>query len=380
VRRGHEVHLVTYHFGENINCEGLNIHRIPELFKYNKFRSGPEIRKPILDLLLSWKLNQVVKQQNIQIIHCHNYEAPLAAFPVRFLHKIPVVYHSHNTMSDEFYTYFRLKVPQILAKLAAYLMDRFIPRKADFIIAINRHVADFVIRMGSSPEKVKYIPPGIDYKVPDKVLESEIRDEYNLGKGKLIIYAGNLDGYQRMDLLLQSLPPVFRHLPEAKLVVITSSDHTSLLQSAKRLNLGNNIAVISNPTFSQTRELFKIGAVAVNSRISWSGFPIKLLNYMAAGLPIVAFEGAAPAIQNNSNGILVSAGDTTVFGEKILEILESQTVSHRLSQNAKETVSRFYNWEEIVKYIEIVYAELLNIEIISDQVDEESLRHLAAVV
>lgn len=361
-RRGHAVHVVTYHFGENIPCPGLTIHRIPELFRYNKFRSGPEIRKPILDLLLALKLDQVVRKHRISIIHTHNYEAPVASFPVRALRGIPVVYHSHNTMSDEFYTYFRLKFPQALARFAAHLMDRYIPRSADFVIAINRRVADFLISMGTSPSKVKFIPPGIDFGQEDGAVELGSRCRLGLGKGPLIVYAGNLDGYQRMDLLLKAMPEVFKVHENATLVVLTNSNPMYLMRDAERIGIMGRIKIIENPHFKLIREVMAHGTVAVNPRISWSGYPIKLLNYMAAGLPVVAFEGAAPPVENGINGLLAPSGDTRAFAQMINRILEQPSSANAMAIEARKSISLNHNWEKISEDIELVYANLLGIK------------------
>lgn len=362
VRRGHSLHIVTYHFGEDQPCPGLTIHRIPELFRYNKFRSGPEIRKPILDLLLALKLDQVVRRHNISIIHTHNYEAPVASYPVRLLRKIPVVYHSHNTMSDEFYTYFRLKIPQVLAKWAAYLLDRFIPRRADFVIAINRQVADFLIQMGTPASKIKFIPPGIDFGSIDDPPDPSIRQRLDLGNGPLIIYAGNLDGYQRMDLLLNALPGVFKNHPTAKLVILTSSKPDQIKRDAESCGIKKNIVFVMNPDFSLVRQVLLSGSVAVNPRISWSGYPIKLLNYMAAGLPVVAFEGAAPPVENEVNGLLAPSGDTKAFGRLICDLLSRPDRAKRLGEEAVKTVALNHNWDVIATQIERIYARLLGLD------------------
>ncbi len=366
VRRGHEVHIVTYHFGENIPCKGMIIHRIPEFFPYSKFRSGPEIRKPLLDLQLSYKLNQVVKEHGVDIMHCHNYEAPVAAFPVRFLRGIPVVYHSHNTMSDEFYTYFRLKIPQILARGAAHLMDRYIPRRADFVIAINRSVADFLIQSGTPPDRVKYIPPGIDYGDQVSVDEAMLRQKYNLGEGPLIIYSGNLDGYQRMDILLKSLPDVVKSHNSTRLVILTSSDADAFLKYAEEQKVGKYICLIKSPGFDVVKQLYKIGTLAVNPRISWSGFPIKLLNYMAAGLPIVAFHGAAPSVLHGSTGLLAPAGNSDLFGKHICRLIESPEYAESIGNKAKGIVKEHYCWDSIANDIEQVYAKILNLKIFAE--------------
>ncbi|TKJ41615.1 hypothetical protein CEE37_03350 [candidate division LCP-89 bacterium B3_LCP] len=365
VKRGHDVHVVTYHFGEDQECPDLKIHRIPKLIRYNKFRSGPALRKPILDLLLAWKLNQVVRDEKIQIIHCHNYEAPVSALPVRLFRKIPVVYHSHNTMSDEFYTYFRLKFPQKLAKYAAYLMDRFIPRSSDFAIAINRRVAKFLMDMGMPPSRVKFIPPGIDYGLPVDAPDPDLREKYGMGSGPLIVYAGNLDGYQRLDLLLEALSEVFRENQHARLIVMSSSDPGPFLRDANKNGISEKIVILKDPAFALIREVMALATLAVNPRISWSGYPIKLLNYMAAGLPVVAFEGAAPAIEDGINGALAPPLDTRAFAYKINNLLRQSHLAAKLGEEAMRTAVYDHDWNEIVEDIEDIYAKLLGLGIVS---------------
>ena len=100
-KRGHQVHLVCYHFGTHEGKYNFTVHRIPRITKYSRFRAGPSLQKPFLDLLLTIKLWQVIKKEKIDIIHAHNYEAPLAGFIVRTVTAVPVIFNSHNVLSDE---------------------------------------------------------------------------------------------------------------------------------------------------------------------------------------------------------------------------------------------------------------------------------------
>lgn len=361
-RRGHDVHVVTYHFGEDIPCQNVTIHRIPEIVKYNKLRSGPALLKPFLDLLLVFKLDEVVRKHKIDVIHCHNYEAPVVAFPVRRLRKVPVIYHSHNTMSDEFYTYFRLKIPQTIARFAAKLMDRYIPRMADYSIAINRKVAEFLINTGIHPSTVKFVPPGIDYGEPVVEPDHNLLQKYSLEAAKLLIYAGNLDGYQRIDLLLDAMPFIISEHPDCKLVFLTGSNSDSLLREITTRGIGNNVSIITGADFNAIKQIFSVGHVAVNPRIAWSGFPIKLLNYFAAKLPVVAFENAAPCVDHGYNGFLAIAGDSTDFAKYINYILDNPDRAEEIGQNAAQTALNLYNWDGIAEAIERIYAEVLSLD------------------
>ena len=56
-RRGHEVHVVTYHLGEACSGAPFHIHRIPSVATYRKYSPGPTIQKLLIpDLLLVLKM------------------------------------------------------------------------------------------------------------------------------------------------------------------------------------------------------------------------------------------------------------------------------------------------------------------------------------
>src|SRR5581483_840896 len=80
---GHEVHVVTYHFGEDIPVRGPTMHRIPKLLPERSITVGPTSRRPLYDLLLVFKSLAVIRRHRPQVIHAHGYEAGLAAWLCR---------------------------------------------------------------------------------------------------------------------------------------------------------------------------------------------------------------------------------------------------------------------------------------------------------
>ncbi|WP_315681641.1 hypothetical protein, partial [Escherichia coli] len=50
--RGHDVHVVTYHFGEDVPMRGFHLHRIPALTRESRVVVGPTVRRPLYDLMM----------------------------------------------------------------------------------------------------------------------------------------------------------------------------------------------------------------------------------------------------------------------------------------------------------------------------------------
>jgi glycosyltransferase involved in cell wall biosynthesis len=357
--RGHQVHLVCYHFGTYDKEYDFTIHRIPRITGYSRFRAGPSLQKPFLDLLLTIKLWQVIKKEKIDIIHAHNYEAPLAGFIVRTVTGVPVIFNNHNVLSDELYTYFRLPFSKRLAQSVAHFLDDFIPRRADFCITVSEESINFLTKRGVAPDKIAFIPPGIDCQNGITGDPGKTRKTYNLGLNTLITYTGNLDGYQNIELLFQAIKILSETTSEFTLLMVTTSDYTRYQKLAEEMGIDHHIIFFSHQTFDQTRELITASNITVSPRTSWSGFPIKLLNYMAAGKAIVISEGSAKGIKHNHSGLVVKNGDSNSFAEGILKLIKQPDLARRLGINARKSAMDTYCWDSIVNKLEEVYKKVL---------------------
>jgi glycosyltransferase involved in cell wall biosynthesis len=76
-------------------------------------------------------------------------------------------------------------------------------------------------------------------------------------------------------------------------------------------------------------------------------YPIKLFEYMAAGIPVVAsnFEVYREIVEGNSCGICVNPYDTDAIAREILKIRNNPEVAERMRKNGRKSVEEKYNWE-----------------------------------
>src|SRR5688572_3371204 len=74
---GHDVHIVTYSFGDDLPVGKAKLHRIPHWGKARSKYVGPSKEKPFLDALMVAELLKVIRREKINVIHAHNYEGAL---------------------------------------------------------------------------------------------------------------------------------------------------------------------------------------------------------------------------------------------------------------------------------------------------------------
>jgi glycosyltransferase involved in cell wall biosynthesis len=370
-RAGHEVHLVCYHFGEEIplvTSERLVLHRISYPSIYGKFRAGPSWQKPLLDALLARLLLKVIRRHRIQVIHAHNYEALLVGLYVRMFSRTPVVFHSHNAISEELRSFFRSAWARRLADRVAGSIDRTVPRRADHVIAINHELVRFFQDRGVGEGRISCLPPGIALEEWSETPLAEGSPEWAAlerldhwldGEQSVALYAGNLDGYQNLPLMFRAIVSVREKCPSARLVVVSRSDPAPYRALAAELGLTEAVFFVDHTRFELARLVFGRCRVALLPRISWCGFPIKLLNYMAAGLPVVASQGSAKIVRHGETGLVAGDGDEEGFAVAVARLLSNPETAAAMGQAGRRRVETGHTWDAHTERLETIYQTLI---------------------
>ena len=326
--RGHAVHLVTYG-------------------PVRPGRPGPRPGRLARDVALTWRLWRTVERAGIDVIHAHNYEAAVASLLVGRVTGRPVVYHGHNALAEELPLYFRGASARRLARRIGRLLDSHVPRRADFCIAVTEDLGDMLRRRGVADDGVACIAPAV---TPRAAASPPTPG----GSSGLVCYAGNLDGYQNLELLLRSFALVRARVPGARLVLVTHAAPDPRLGSP-----GPGVEVVRAASYDEVRSRFDAADVAVCPRAERSGFPMKLLNYMAAGKPIVASAGSAKGIRDDVTGRIVPDGDEQAFAMAIVDLLQDPATRTRLGTAARRTVEDPRAWDSVLDRVESIYRRVL---------------------
>src|SRR6185295_8445447 len=106
-----------------------------------------------------------------------------------------------------------------------------------------------------------------------------------------------------LELLLASIGRVRDAVPDALLVLATHATPRGLPPALVAPPPG--VRIVTADDFATVRDLLQVAAIALCPRREWSGFPMKLLNYMAAGKAVVVSAGSAKAVRHGVNGCVV---------------------------------------------------------------------------
>ena len=220
-------------------------------------------------------------------------------------------------------------------------------KSAQSILVSNEGSKKIVNEFYNIPnEKISIVPNGVDLSFFKK---AELRNP------KKIVFSGVMYHHRGLDLLLDAAPKVVEKIPDVKFVLLGDGPEMEKLQNiVKEKNLDNNVDFKGWIDRNDIPKNISDAAIGIGplkrTTVTENALPIKVLEYMACSLPIVAIDGTLPddVLKNNTNGVFVK--DASELAEKLIFILKNSNEVEKMGRNSLEMVQKF-SWENVVKSI-----------------------------
>jgi len=246
-------------------------------------------------------------------------------------------------------------------------------QKCHKIIAITQGLKDELVALGLTADKILVAPDGVKFSSPFSVIPAKaeipaLREKLNLPLDKkIVMYTGHLYSWKGVDTLLELAKtysqksnhqsPITNHQSLFVFLGGTEYDIKNFKQKANGLN---NVLIFGHkppqeiPEYLQAADVLVLPNSAKNEKANWTS-PLKMFEYMASGVPIVASD--LPVIReilNENNAILVEPDNAESLAKGIIKVLNEPENSAKLAKQAFEDVQK-YSWtkraEKIIKFI-----------------------------
>jgi glycosyltransferase involved in cell wall biosynthesis len=270
----------------------------------------------------------------------------------------PLVYHAVNWMGDELPTY-RFIRPDWLARLVARVLDWITPMAADEIIAVTPELEKVLAGTG---KRITMVPCGIKPEMFAGAKPERIRERYRIGGRRVVMYTGVNSAFQRIDYLLRAYAVARKSGPDSVLMVVSPlADEPDLAANqALARELGLDDVIWAGPhELAELPDYLACADVTVVPRCDCPGHPIKLLNYMMAGKPVVCFAGAAKGVTHDFDAWVAPDHDWKALGEGIARVLADTALAERLGTSARRTATERFDWKHLCERVEEVYGRVV---------------------
>jgi glycosyltransferase involved in cell wall biosynthesis len=353
---GHEVHVITYHLHEAVDVHPqLHVHRIGDVPSYQRMSPGPSLRKLLhLDPLLARRLRRVLDQYQFDVIHAHHVEGLLVALTAA-QGRLPIVYDIHTLLQSELPFYSVPLLSQLMQGVGDWI-DRALPPRADFLIAVTDTIRDRMFELGvATPDNCHSIGNGVEHERFSH-LEPRQRSEDD---DYVIVFAGNMAPYQGVEQLLKVMAELCSRRGDVRLRIVSQSSFEPYSALASALGIESAIDLIP-AGFDAVPDWLATSDIALNPRIEAPGLPQKTMNYMAAGLPVVSFAGSGQYLVDEETALLVEGGDSVAFAAAIERLITEPALCSRLGDAARHLVLSQMSWQSTASQVAQAYGLAIN--------------------
>jgi len=255
-----------------------------------------------------------------------------------------VVYEVNGLPSIEMAHTWPLAAPDTLAKIAE--LEDFCLERADVVVVPSGVIAAALRRRGVPDEKIELVPNGADV-APETPCPPGAPERY-------IVYAGALQAWQGLDVLLRGFARL-ADLTGLRLVICSSVPE----RRARALRrLADRLGVADRLVWNFTLPHAEVAAWLAGAEVSVAPLtgcarnvdqgcaPLKILESMAAGTPVVA--SGLPAVRelmaDGVHGRLVAPDRPAELARAIRVLLEYPDAARAMGERGRRRVTEEFSW------------------------------------
>jgi len=239
-----------------------------------------------------------------------------------------------------------------LGDLAA-TTERWILSQASAVVVVSAPLREHVVSQGVQEESVHVLPCGVDpvmFRPGDR--DPQTRERWGLDGHQVVGFVGGLRPWHGVKILPTLLSRLVQQHKDVRLMIVGDGPLRKELESELRtIGLGDNVIFTSALPQTEVAKLiphFDL-ALAPYPPLDHAFYfsPLKLFEYMACGVPVVAagVGQIAEVVRNGETGLLYPPGDVDALTSACNRLLSDASLRRRLSQAAAKEVHEQYTWD-----------------------------------
>lgn len=299
-----------------------------------------------------WRLARLIVREKIDIIHTHNCSAHGWGALAAVASRRPLLVATEHS----------IHFPGRGGRLYS-LVRRSLRHKFSAVISCSEQVRQSQVGVWRLPlQKHVTIFNGIDiprFEAPSE--SASLVKEFGLDDDRPVIGAiGSLTPHKSHVSLIKAVAKLKHNGHDPQLLIIGEGpSREQLLSEISRLGLEEDVVLPGIrkdvPNILGLLDVF----VLPSSR---EGFPITILEAMAAGLPIIVTNvgGTSEAVMDGINGIVVPPGSSNALAQALARVLGNREFADHLGKKARESVIEHFSVRNMVEETEALYLSKMN--------------------
>jgi len=253
-----------------------------------------------------------------------------------------------------------------LGELAASA-EQWVLTQAQAVLAVSAPLREHAISLGAKPERVHVVPNGVDpARFQPGTREPAVRARWRLGEGPLLGFVGGLRPWHGVEILPALLERLARRHKKLRLVIVGEGQlRPELEQSVQERGLASRVLFTGGLSHEEVPSVirhFDI-ALAPYPKLEHAFYfsPLKLFEYMACGLAVVAADvgQVSEVLRSGKTGLLYPPGDLDALTGVCDRLLNNPRLRMRLGRAASKMVHTHFTWDHNANRVEQLARDLI---------------------
>ena len=345
--------------------EGVDIYRYPLLYEADKGVLGYFVEFVYCWLASLWGALKAYWHRPFQVIHACNPPDTFFALAMVFRpFGVKFVFDHHDLCPEMYVAKGRSRTGFLYRGLV--LLERFTLRSADRVITVNEsHRKIAVSRGGVEETKVKIVRSGPRRSWAEiKAVDLELKR----GRKYLVTYLGEMCEQDGVDHLLKAINYYIASYERDTLFAFIGGgpDQQRMKNMASEMGLGEWVHFTGRVSDELLWRYLATADLCVDPDplTDWSNLSTmnKIIEYMAFGRPIVAFDLAEHRRSAGRAAVYVEPNDVMQLGVAIHDLLLNEERRQDMGHYGQHRFCTDLAWEESEKVLVALYSELLGFE------------------
>ncbi len=298
------------------------------------------------------------REPGFKIIHAHDWLTAYAARGLKHIFHLPLISTVHATeygRNGGLFTEEQKFIGEV---------EWWLTFEAWKIICCSGFMEEEVKGLFNLPDdKIRVIPNGIRpaaFQVDET--DYELKERFIPEGEKPVFFVGRLVREKGVQYLLQALPLIREHIPEARLIVAGTGPHEEELRRlCTSMGLEDYVHFVGYIDNHTRNQLYHLSSVAAFPSL-YEPFGLVALEAMAAETPAVVGDvgGFREVVRHGVNGLRALPGNAEHLAEQIIHLLSTPGLSEKLRENASRDIRDKYSWKGVAQSTVSLYREILS--------------------
>jgi glycosyltransferase involved in cell wall biosynthesis len=358
---GVEIDLLAYGEGEDVELPGVNIIRIPRVRYFEPIPVGPSFGKLVLDIIMVFWTLGLLLSRRYDVVQAHEEAAFFSAFLKPFF-GYKFIYDMHSRLPRQLVNFGFTDSPEIISVFER--MELAALERADAVITISPALGRYAMARMGRPDRHFLI----ENTLLDPVrLRTRTASEHQAvvvdplpAARAIVAYAGTLETYQGIDLLLEAHARVLQCQPGVLLLLVggTPEKVQHYRDMAERLGILGACHFTGLLPQSMARDLLESATVVVSPRTEGDNTPLKVYEQLNCGIPLVATRVPSHTQVLSDEVCILADPDPEAFARAILEGLSNVRRRNEVVAAARELFDTHYSREAYIEKVSQVFGVL----------------------